>query len=122
MVQSVTESMLTTRRHSTRVRIKTAVKHDGTLVAREAEVLMDTGAYADNGPRVAKRAISRMLGPYKLDHCSAQRAGVLHEYRARRVDAVHRRAANDLGVGIAHGLLSRRISASIRWSFASAIC
>jgi CO/xanthine dehydrogenase Mo-binding subunit len=30
---------------------------------------MDTGAYADNGPRVAKRAISRMLGPYKLDHC-----------------------------------------------------
>jgi CO/xanthine dehydrogenase Mo-binding subunit len=30
---------------------------------------MDTGAYADNGPRVAKRAISRMLGPYKLAHC-----------------------------------------------------
>ncbi len=70
VVQSVTESMLTTRRHSARVRIKTGVKHDGTLVAREAEVLMDTGAYADNGPRVAKRAISRMLGPYKLDHCS----------------------------------------------------
>ena len=70
VVQSVTESMLTTRRHSARVRIKTGVKHDGALVAREAEVLMDTGAYADNGPRVAKRAISRMLGPYKLDHCS----------------------------------------------------
>jgi len=30
---------------------------------------MDTGAYADNGPRVAKRAISRMIGPYKLAHC-----------------------------------------------------
>jgi CO/xanthine dehydrogenase Mo-binding subunit len=69
VVQSVTESMLTTRRHSARVRIRTGVKRDGTLVAREAEVLMDTGAYADNGPRVAKRAISRMLGPYKLDHC-----------------------------------------------------
>ena len=69
MVQSVSESMLTTRRHSARVRIKTGVKHDGTLIAREAEVLMDTGAYADNGPRVAKRVISRMLGPYKLDHC-----------------------------------------------------
>jgi CO/xanthine dehydrogenase Mo-binding subunit len=69
VVQSVTESMLTTRRHSTRVRLKTGVKRDGTLVAREAEVLMDTGAYADNGPRVAKRVISRMLGPYKLDHC-----------------------------------------------------
>jgi CO/xanthine dehydrogenase Mo-binding subunit len=69
VVQSVTEAMLTTRRHSARVRIKTGVKRDGTLVAREAEVLMDTGAYADNGPRVAKRAISRMLGPYQLDHC-----------------------------------------------------
>ena len=69
VVQSVTEAMLTTRRHSARVRIKTGVKRDGTLVARAAEVLMDTGAYADNGPRVAKRAISRMLGPYRLDHC-----------------------------------------------------
>ena len=69
VVQSVTESMLTTRRHSARLRIKTGVKRDGTLVAREAEVFMDTGAYADNGPRVAKRVISRMLGPYKLDHC-----------------------------------------------------
>lgn len=69
VVQSVTEAMLTTRRHSAGVHIKTGVKRDGSLVAREAEVLLDTGAYADNGPRVAKRAISRMLGPYKLDHC-----------------------------------------------------
>ena len=69
VVQSVPESMLTTRRHSTRIRMKTGAKRDGTLVAREAEVWMDTGAYADNGPRVAKRAISRMIGPYKLDHC-----------------------------------------------------
>jgi CO/xanthine dehydrogenase Mo-binding subunit len=69
LLQSVEEAMLTTRRHSTRIRIKTGVKRDGTLVGREAEVLMDTGAYADNGPRVAKRAISRMIGPYKLAHC-----------------------------------------------------
>ncbi|MSP39429.1 MAG: xanthine dehydrogenase family protein molybdopterin-binding subunit [Deltaproteobacteria bacterium] len=69
VVQSVAESMLTTRRHSARVRMKTGIKRDGTLVAREAQVLMDTGAYTDNGPRVAKRAISRMIGPYKLAHC-----------------------------------------------------
>jgi CO/xanthine dehydrogenase Mo-binding subunit len=72
VAQSLAEAMLTTRRHSARVRMKTGVKRDGTLVAREAEVLMDTGAYADNGPRVAKRAISRMLGPYKLDHCRVE--------------------------------------------------
>jgi CO/xanthine dehydrogenase Mo-binding subunit len=69
IAQTAAESMLTTRRHSARVRIRTGFKRDGTLVAREAEVLMDTGAYADNGPRVAKRAISRMLGPYRLEHC-----------------------------------------------------
>ncbi|HLN87312.1 MAG TPA: molybdopterin cofactor-binding domain-containing protein, partial [Candidatus Limnocylindrales bacterium] len=69
VVQSVAESILTTRRHSARIRIKTGVTRDGTLVAREAEVLLDTGAYADNGPRVAKRVMSRMIGPYKLDHC-----------------------------------------------------
>ncbi|MBM4299735.1 MAG: xanthine dehydrogenase family protein molybdopterin-binding subunit, partial [Deltaproteobacteria bacterium] len=69
VVQSVTESMLTTRRHNARIRMKTGIERDGTLVAREAEVVMDTGAYADNGPRVAKRVISRMIGPYKLDHC-----------------------------------------------------
>src|SRR4030095_3104464 len=40
-----------------------------TLIAREAEVLLDTGAYADNGPRVAKRAASRIHGPYKIKHC-----------------------------------------------------
>jgi CO/xanthine dehydrogenase Mo-binding subunit len=72
IVQSIAESMLTTRRHSARVRMKTGIKRDGTLVARDAEVLMDTGAYADNGPRVAKRVISRMLGPYKLAHCKVE--------------------------------------------------
>ncbi|HEX2930403.1 MAG TPA: xanthine dehydrogenase family protein molybdopterin-binding subunit [Candidatus Binatia bacterium] len=69
VVQSVAEAMLTTRRHSARIRVKTGVKKDGTLIAREAEVLLDTGAYADNGPRVAKRAVSRMIGPYDLSHC-----------------------------------------------------
>jgi CO/xanthine dehydrogenase Mo-binding subunit len=69
LVQSVAESMVTTRRHSARIRMRTGIKRDGRLVAREAEVLLDTGAYADNGPRVAKRAISRMIGPYQLAHC-----------------------------------------------------
>jgi CO/xanthine dehydrogenase Mo-binding subunit len=66
LVQSVPESMLTNRRHSARVRVKTGVKSDGTLIAREAEVLLDTGAYADNGPRVAKRAATRIHGPYRI--------------------------------------------------------
>jgi CO/xanthine dehydrogenase Mo-binding subunit len=69
LVQTVPESMLTTRRHSARCDMRTGVKRDGTLMAREARVIMDTGAYADNGPRVARRAISRMIGPYRLRSC-----------------------------------------------------
>jgi CO/xanthine dehydrogenase Mo-binding subunit len=76
LAQSVPEAMLTTRRHSATVRIKTGFKRDGTLVARDAEVVMDTGAYADNGPRVAKRAISRMIGPYKLGDCKVEVSAV----------------------------------------------
>jgi CO/xanthine dehydrogenase Mo-binding subunit len=66
--QTVPESMLTIRRHSARCRIRTGVKRDGTLIAREAEILLDTGAYADNGPRVAKRAAIRVHGPYRIPH------------------------------------------------------
>ena len=76
LAQSVPEAMLTTRRHSAKVRIKTGFNRDGTLVARDAEVVMDTGAYADNGPRVAKRAISRMIGPYKLGDCKVEVSAV----------------------------------------------
>jgi CO/xanthine dehydrogenase Mo-binding subunit len=72
VAQSVSESMLTIRRHSATCRIRTGVKRDGTLIAREAEVLMDTGAYADNGPRVAKRAASRIHGPYAIKHCTVE--------------------------------------------------
>ncbi|HWP35476.1 MAG TPA: molybdopterin cofactor-binding domain-containing protein [Thermodesulfobacteriota bacterium] len=66
--QSLAESMLTVRRHSARCRIKTGVRRDGTLLAREAEIWLDTGAYADNGPRVAKRAATRLHGPYRIAH------------------------------------------------------
>ena len=69
IAQSVAESMLTIRRHSAKCRIKTGVKRDGSIIAREAEVIMDTGAYADNGPRVAKRAANRIHGPYRINHC-----------------------------------------------------
>ncbi|MBI4525211.1 MAG: xanthine dehydrogenase family protein molybdopterin-binding subunit [Deltaproteobacteria bacterium] len=65
---SVTESMLTVRRHAARIRLKTGVKRDGTLVAREAEIYLDTGGYADNGPAVTIRAATRVIGPYRFPH------------------------------------------------------
>ncbi|HVO96375.1 MAG TPA: xanthine dehydrogenase family protein molybdopterin-binding subunit, partial [Terriglobales bacterium] len=61
---TVGESMVTVRRHGARVRIKTGVKRDGTILAREAEIYLDTGGYDDNGPQVTARAATRILGPY----------------------------------------------------------
>lgn len=70
VAQSPGESMMTVRRHSARCWIKTGVKQEGTLVVRKAKILLDTGAYADNGPRVAKRAATRIHGPYRIPHYS----------------------------------------------------
>ncbi len=68
IANSVSESMVTVRRHSARVRLKTGVKRSGSLTAREAEIYLDTGGYADNGPAVAVRAATRVLGPYRIPH------------------------------------------------------
>jgi carbon-monoxide dehydrogenase large subunit len=46
--------------------MKTGVKKDGTLTARECEIHLDTGAYAEIGPRVAKKSGYTAAGPYKI--------------------------------------------------------
>ncbi len=68
IVLSVEESFKTVTRHPARFRIKTGVASDGRLVARECEIYMDTGAYADAGPRVTQKAGYRALGPYRIPH------------------------------------------------------
>jgi CO/xanthine dehydrogenase Mo-binding subunit len=65
---SVEESFKTVTRHPARYRVKTGVRRDGRLVARECEIYMDTGAYADFGPRVAQKAGYRSVGPYRIPH------------------------------------------------------
>jgi CO/xanthine dehydrogenase Mo-binding subunit len=61
----VAESMVTTRRHGMRCRMRTAMGNDGRLLAREVECWFDTGAYADNGPRVTATAGDAAPGPYR---------------------------------------------------------
>ena len=53
---SVNESFKTITRHPARVTVKTGVKKDGSLVARACQIYLDTGAYADAGPRVTQKA------------------------------------------------------------------
>ncbi|HWO41562.1 MAG TPA: xanthine dehydrogenase family protein molybdopterin-binding subunit [Candidatus Eisenbacteria bacterium] len=66
LCNSVADSMMTVRRHAAKVRIKTGFRKDGTIMAREAEIFLDTGAYDDNGPQVTARAATRVLGPYRI--------------------------------------------------------
>jgi CO/xanthine dehydrogenase Mo-binding subunit len=61
----VDESMVTTRRHGMRCWMRTAMTHDGQLLGREVRCWLDTGAYADNGPRVTATAGDAAPGPYR---------------------------------------------------------
>src|SRR5262245_21172973 len=63
---SLEDSARTVTRHAVTVRLRTAVRRDGTLLARECDVVLDTGAYADIGPRVATKAGARAAGPYRI--------------------------------------------------------
>jgi CO/xanthine dehydrogenase Mo-binding subunit len=63
---SLEESARTITRHAVTVRLRTAVGRDGTLLARQCEVVLDTGAYADIGPRVATKTGYRAPGPYRI--------------------------------------------------------
>ncbi|MBI2357410.1 MAG: molybdopterin-dependent oxidoreductase, partial [Deltaproteobacteria bacterium] len=60
------EVFYTITKHAAVIKMKTGVKKDGTLVARQCEVLLDTGAYAEIGPRVAKKSGYTAAGPYKI--------------------------------------------------------
>jgi CO/xanthine dehydrogenase Mo-binding subunit len=73
---SVNESFKTVTRHPARVTIKTGVTKDGKLIARDCQVYMDTGAYADAGPRVTQKAGYRALGPYRIPHARVEAYGV----------------------------------------------
>jgi CO/xanthine dehydrogenase Mo-binding subunit len=65
VVQNVSEAMSTCRRHAITCKVKTGVKKDGTLVAKQAEIYLNTGAYAETGPIVTGRTLTRILGPYR---------------------------------------------------------
>jgi CO/xanthine dehydrogenase Mo-binding subunit len=63
----VAESMVTTRRHGMHCRMRTAMTRDGKLLGRDVECWFDTGAYADNGPRVTATGADAAPGPYRWE-------------------------------------------------------
>lgn len=88
IVNEVSESMVTTRRHNMKCRMITTAKRSGELLSRNVEIWLDTGAYADNGPRVAATAGDAAAGPYRWQatqvraHCVYTNTGPAGSYRA----------------------------------------
>ncbi len=55
----------TTKRHPSWTRLRAGVKRDGTLVALEADFLLDGGAYVTLSPVVLSRGAIHAAGPYR---------------------------------------------------------
>ena len=60
------ESFRTVVRHAAVMRFTSGVTTDGLITARKVELLYETGAYADQGPRVVRLSGYRAPGPYRI--------------------------------------------------------
>lgn len=69
MVLSRAESLrVHPKRHATLIKLKTGAKKDGTLIAHQAEIWGDGGAYASLSNHVMLRATTHAAGPYEVPH------------------------------------------------------
>lgn len=66
LVLDVEESIYTTRADPAVVEVRTGFDADGTILAREFDIVMDSGAYADNSPLVLAKTVNRCFGPYRV--------------------------------------------------------
>lgn len=48
------------------ITLKTGLKRDGTIIARQGRLIFDTGAFAGSSPAVASVATMVLAGPYKI--------------------------------------------------------
>jgi CO/xanthine dehydrogenase Mo-binding subunit len=72
LVLDVEEAIYTTRADSADVTVRSAFDADGTIIAREFDLVLDSGAYADNSPLVLAKAVNRCFGPYRVPNVRAR--------------------------------------------------
>jgi len=63
-------------RHASKISYKTGAKKDGTIIAREAKILLDGGAYASESPFVTMKALIHANGPYNVENVSIESTAV----------------------------------------------
>lgn len=56
----------TATRHPVKMKVTTGLESGGKFLARKTELIFDTGAYADIGPRVCRNAAFSSAGPYVI--------------------------------------------------------
>ncbi len=64
----IQELMAANPRHPATMTIRSGVKSDGTLVARQARVVFDSGAYGAFKPTVYLRGADHLCGVYRIPH------------------------------------------------------
>lgn len=62
------EFEVSTVRHPYVTRYKSGLKKDGTLVARQVEIVSDSGAYVSWGQSTLSKAAIHAAGPYRIPH------------------------------------------------------
>lgn len=73
MVYSREESYLATaKRHPLKMTLKTGADRSGRLIALQAEITADTGAYGSYGIAVASRAAVHATGPYEIENVAVE--------------------------------------------------
>jgi CO/xanthine dehydrogenase Mo-binding subunit len=70
MVLSREETFLITSKHGVSTGMRMGADADGRLVAAAADVVWDTGAYADIGPRITSKSGMVAAGPYRTPNVS----------------------------------------------------
>ena len=59
-------------RHAARIHYRTGSRRDGTIVAREARIYLDGGAYASESPFVTMKALIHAGGPYHVPNVKVE--------------------------------------------------
>ena len=92
----------TTKRHPARVRHRTGVTRDGTMVAQDIDIVMDGGAYVTLSPVVLSRGALHATGPYACPNVRIRARARRDEHAAERRVPRLRRAADAVRRGAAH--------------------
>jgi CO/xanthine dehydrogenase Mo-binding subunit len=66
LMLTVEEAIYTTRVDDAVIDVRSAFDADGRILAREFDITMDSGAYADNSPLVLAKSVNRCFGPYRV--------------------------------------------------------